>query len=457
MQKIKRYFQQFNRFHDESNGNAMIFVVLVLFTLVCFFVFTIHIGQRFTNKVEMQNAADAAAISGAVWKARGMNMISILNVSMSECLALIIMFMAFDSTVDYTNDAIPATEAAASECLLACLEWWYCIQEQEEIFKEIHVIINEEMRHTWQLPETLWEIMGALKQVSDVVSETASLMAYLDASNVAERNGASALFDSPVSHNSVLNNFLPHATLWPYRDSLPVKDGTFEEDLCDHTIGGGEGYNNYLCYENAFDVEVNGRDIDSEIENLWGRLDCITEDPDVTNEENHTPLQEYREMRQAHFSDLCSGDNASSGSDANNDPKKVPPLVLADDWEDDVRFTSLVLKIENTLNSTYFLGYDGQPVLSLESNMSGEMITYGEDGDSALGGGRVNLSERTWAVARAEVYNPGEKDLFNQNWHAKLMPVDVTEIQPTYLRRNLNLPDRMQSPAIDSAQQVMAH
>lgn len=413
MERFKRCKKPCRCFYSDNDGNAMIFVVLVLFTMVCFFVFTIHVGQRFTNKIEMQNAADAAAISGAVWKARGFNLISILNVSMSECLALIIMFMAFDSTVEYTKIALPINKMMADSCYY-CRAWSECLRIQKIFLDSVLVNLNQAMKKLWESPKILWELMKALKTLSNTVSYMTNVMSYLDASTIARLNGADALFETSLD-NTVFGGLIPHAVLWPYQANLPVKDGSFKTDLCHHTWHGGDGYDNYLCYDDALDLDIGGIEVDLFLEMIWFLGESCVVFP-------YPPLIEYELQKTRHYEELC----ATKGAD------KVQPLVLADDWEKQVKYTALVVKIENTVNSSYFLGSDGEPVTSLRSDMSGEMVTYGQDGNSEISAGHVNLPERTWALARAEVYNPGQKDLFNQNWHAKLIPVDINEVQPDF-------------------------
>ena len=97
------FFHRLNRLHEDRGGQAIVFVALVLFVLICFFALTINVGHRITGKVEMQNAADAAVMSGAIWHARGLNLISVMNVGMTECFALIIMFKAFDTITKVTE------------------------------------------------------------------------------------------------------------------------------------------------------------------------------------------------------------------------------------------------------------------------------------------------------------------------------------------------------------------
>jgi hypothetical protein len=152
----------------------------------------------------------------------------------------------------------------------------------------------------------------------------------------------------------------------------------------------------------------------------------------------------------------------------NNDDDKTPPLTLAEDWDDRVKYTSLVFKRENTVDSSHLLGFDGRPILSLKSDMSGEMITYGEDGNSELRDDNVKIPKRTWAVARAVVYvpepgqadlvpEPGQADLFNQNWHAKLAPVDVKGIPAEFLGLRIPLPEELTDLMNDAVDEVWTH
>jgi hypothetical protein len=152
--------------------------------------------------------------------------------------------------------------------------------------------------------------------------------------------------------------------------------------------------------------------------------------------------------------------------DTSHRPK---PLVLTEDWRDWLTFNSLVFRDgtgtkppANEDPSLYYsyVGEDGKQVLSLKSDMSGEMITYGDSGNSYIKqGGTVEIPKKTWSVARAEVYNP-EPDLFNQNWHAKLSPCGVDSLRPDSFYGNIPLPEALQNlpaNAQDVVDAVLVH
>src|SRR5439155_1053941 len=65
-------------------------------------------GDQVTRKMEMQNTADAVAVSSANWVARGMNVVSMNNVAMTQVLAVIVIAKSLVQTAEI---ALPIAEA----------------------------------------------------------------------------------------------------------------------------------------------------------------------------------------------------------------------------------------------------------------------------------------------------------------------------------------------------------
>ena len=149
---IRRIKNRLHSTHDDQGGQALIFIAIVMFALVCFFALVVNVGDRVTAKVEMQNAADAAVMAGGIWNARGMNMISILNVGMTECLAFIIMFKAFNKTYIGTKAALVANKAVAEAGAagpyigIICKIWNTCLKFEEKLFLKAAEKINKIMK-----------------------------------------------------------------------------------------------------------------------------------------------------------------------------------------------------------------------------------------------------------------------------------------------------------------------
>ncbi|MEM9881914.1 MAG: Tad domain-containing protein [Planctomycetota bacterium] len=83
-------------------GVVMVITLLgvVLLAAIVFYVF--NVGDHVAKRVETQNAADNAAISGARWMARSFNTVAMNNVEMARMIALANVLDAVPQTVDYT-------------------------------------------------------------------------------------------------------------------------------------------------------------------------------------------------------------------------------------------------------------------------------------------------------------------------------------------------------------------
>ena len=261
---IRRIKNRLHSTHDDQGGQTLIFIAIVMFALVCFFALVVNVGDRISAKVEMQNAADAAVMAGGIWNARGMNMISILNVGMTECLAFIIFFKAFDKTYIATKAAIIANKIAA-EAMIAIGKIPYCppcpaIGVAGEIWKKCLEIIektslkiakqmNKIMKKLTKKDKGLWKVMKVLQQFERVIKHSTPVFGAYEANRIAELNGADPLVD--------VAGFTYTAILFPTDpvSGLPVKKGVFK-DLCPPTTSGGPGYKNFLCWDSAMGMKI---------------------------------------------------------------------------------------------------------------------------------------------------------------------------------------------------------
>jgi len=95
--------------------------------------------------------------------------------------------------------------------------------------------------------------------------------------------------------------------------------------------------------------------------------------------------------------------------------KEAVPYILEDDWEKDTKCTVIVSK--NTS--------DKLPL--------GQFRKGGESfGTSTI------LADLTWAVAQAEIYNPTKADMFNQDWHVRLKPCKLNDLNIKFLGKDIS-------------------
>lgn len=503
--------------HREEGGQTMIFVAIVLFALVCFFALVVNVGHRVTDKVEMQNAADAAAMSGGIWNARALNTISVLNVAMTECLAFIIMFKAFDKTFIATKTALEANLAVAKACSkvpyanIVCIPWLACLKVIKAVSLKVAEQMNKLMKKLTQKNKGLWQVMKWLEQAETGVRVSFPLIAAYEANKIARLNHADPYFGIDIEGIGWHVLFFPTDP-----KGLPVEKGKFK-DLCKPTIEGGSGYKNFLCWDSALDMEVpipglentpldgvtrirtlfgllwelaficvipppgavwegmvelskselcagaGGKHQSTESttkcrecdqkngEPTWGgqkrKINCknypvinpqgdwmeagdppegrrypcsnprkvdplFGDDPCyVTCYETpkNGPCYEYKWVLKG-----CTYKGDAKDVEQTDTSKEARPLMLATDWEKKTKYTAIVKKDTR------------------------DKLTYGRyrEGGETFGAETV-LANATWAVAQVEIYNPTDNDLFNQDWHVKLKPCKLKDLQVSFFGKDV--------------------
>lgn len=71
-----------------NSGQSMVFVILFLMAIAVLILSVYGIGSVVRSRIRLQTAADAAARSAAVWKARTLNEVATLNSAAIACLGL---------------------------------------------------------------------------------------------------------------------------------------------------------------------------------------------------------------------------------------------------------------------------------------------------------------------------------------------------------------------------------
>ena len=93
--------------HKAKEGQALVYTVLIFFFLMCFVLLVIDGGRAISWKIKMQNSADASALSGAIWQARALNMIALLNVGIiAGYSAIAIMIGVIAGSLGYLAPAL---------------------------------------------------------------------------------------------------------------------------------------------------------------------------------------------------------------------------------------------------------------------------------------------------------------------------------------------------------------
>ncbi|HEV2992572.1 MAG TPA: pilus assembly protein TadG-related protein [Candidatus Angelobacter sp.] len=259
--------QRLKRLHSDESGQVLWIFVVSGLALVVLAALVFNTGKQATRRMEMQNAVDASAVSGAMWFARGMNVISMDNVAMTEALGIIVNLRAIEQSIPI-NRAILEAEDAVADALMSnpftvaagvALKIAVVLGMIEtDIVDGVSPVMDALAKPTSGL---LWEFMRTLSYFSEAVTYVAPAIGFGQAINVGRQNIRWLSPSAPdISMQNVSQSDVPEgALLLPNFKTggyaLPAEAGSFQE-LCDPTHYGTHssspvdtrGYQPFLGY-----------------------------------------------------------------------------------------------------------------------------------------------------------------------------------------------------------------
>jgi len=202
-------------FHDDQGGQSIVYMVLVMFLLACFTFMVINSGVLLHDKMQLQSAADASALSGTTWVARAMNLNSMMNIFMTMLLAEEMYMKAVLWTATTAVIISPTIEAF---WLGVCYTTAVCSPSLEVPFDtfELYPVLFEAQDNE----DFLWDVMETLSNVEEGVHEGMIIAAELEAVEIARNNGAA------------------FGIMYP--PEIPEEQGELQ-DLCEATLDGAAG------------------------------------------------------------------------------------------------------------------------------------------------------------------------------------------------------------------------
>jgi hypothetical protein len=215
------------RFHRSESGQAIYVVVLFFFLLAGLLFLVLSGGEKLNHKVQMQNAADAATAGGAAWYARGLNAVSMCNVTETQLLSLIVLCDTLETVtphavkcIDDLMANIGASEAGHDipiDSRLADPNGFLLVvgnaASEQEIIHRFSDIVGAVPWPDYLTYDTgvLWECTKLMDAFSHAMAKDTPLAAQREAIDIATKNKADFGFLVP---------------LWP---ALPVVDGQFRD------------------------------------------------------------------------------------------------------------------------------------------------------------------------------------------------------------------------------------
>jgi hypothetical protein len=186
--------------HREESGQVTFLFVFASVALVVVLAFIINTARQTSRKIEMQGAADAAAVAGATVMARGMNLMVFNNKGMADILAVMIDIRsayqaAFGTAIICDGLALipPLTVEAGKEAL-----YWHFVTNALLV---IDTFLNDSEKGVG------WPIMKGLDYFNQGVRALIPPVAVITANDFAQKNRAD--LGGIVSVKSLVPSVLP--------------------------------------------------------------------------------------------------------------------------------------------------------------------------------------------------------------------------------------------------------
>jgi hypothetical protein len=162
------------------------------------------VGQAALEQQIVQDGADAVAYSNAAAKARGMNLLALINLVMSAALAVLVALKVLQAILAV------AIAAVGVACIVTQGAACGAMAPLGQALDKVTTIADK-------VEPRIKDVLDGLEKAADEVNDIVPLLAQAEAVYIAARD----------EHDPVHAGFA-----WPVTDPLPTKKGTFEE-LCE--------------------------------------------------------------------------------------------------------------------------------------------------------------------------------------------------------------------------------
>jgi hypothetical protein len=373
-----------NSLHKDQSGRISIFLVFGSVAFIFLIALIYNTAHQSIRKIQMQGAADAAAIAGGTQAGRDLNDIANNNNTMSELITVMIIFRSLLQTVEFTRNELYAASAAAAisivglEAAPGLFQAARALDSVAKVLRPIDTALSDPPRGAG------WIAMKSLDDLNVGIKLDFPFWAEKETGDFAKRNGA----DRGL-HGVLIPRESPGLDLLP---CLPLARGR-KEELIDRAE------DTYLKL----------------VQPLPGPL-AVAVAAAVPN-----PLTTFMLMVEYNTSNLQGNKFTRTISKSPKflltKPLKWPqnppqPMLLTDQPSLDPAATMEVKESKADL-------------LKVRTYLQYLAIATGKMSRGSRIGGEKFLNVAPYeslAYAEADVYNPTKWSMFEQNWRVKLAP-----------------------------------
>jgi hypothetical protein len=225
------------RLHREERAQVSFLAVAAALVFVGLLAMVINTNDLVRERVRMQEVADVSALSAATWHARGMNMVSMINVLNSKLLSMTVLVNSLNKTLPIVEQIAIAQISAFTACSAVPVVGAFCavmvgvVQAQRAIVSVMKTVIKSVAKFT-ACKQLVWTAMSSLQSAAEGVRMSFANIGTASSLEIATANGASL----GVALNGGLLSGAAGLT-------LPVStDNRTQSDFCTAMKDGGPGY-----------------------------------------------------------------------------------------------------------------------------------------------------------------------------------------------------------------------
>lgn len=268
---LRFFIRHTGRLKRDEGGQAIIFVAVLGLVLVLFAAAVINVGNLATTRIRMQGSADAAAQTTGVWTARGLNLISSMNLGMTNVLALIVILDSMDGMYDAAKigQAIQKATGQALQSNPYTAAIGVVLTTLANSVGEVAVqVLKEAKELAPDIVDALWEVMNGISIAEQAIARATPIAAYANAFGIARIDGADFAVGVPPIPSPTLADEVEGGMKNGLMFSLPVEKGTLQ-DVCARSEIGGKVTGLALRHRK-----------DADNDSPWGRPPCDASPPD---------------------------------------------------------------------------------------------------------------------------------------------------------------------------------
>lgn len=172
------------QFNADEKGQISVLLLVGLIPIVFLIALVYNTAHQSIRKIELQGAADASAVSGGVWMARGMNLTVLNNNGMAEVLSVMIVVRALHYTIRDMNLIVIPPLIPVAAVVPAVAVYIKALRLLERVFAFVDNVLSNTGTGIG------WLIMKALDGLNQVIKSVTPFIVQLQAVNYAHQNGA---------------------------------------------------------------------------------------------------------------------------------------------------------------------------------------------------------------------------------------------------------------------------